>query len=192
MQLRATQYLNIKNNMKFTWPNIPADCNRFVFDTNVLIYMHGFIPNERMARKYGPIVEHIASSRANVYIDKVVLGEFINRYINASMEYKLKQNGSLNSDEKFKFNKQIHRDCLQYKEVLKEINVILHQIQSTYNLQLCSTIFSINADIITDSIAHMEFNDFLIANVAEAEHAIIVTNDKDLTGCQNINTLTAK
>lgn len=176
--------------MKVIWPSIPINCNRFVFDTNVLIYMHGFIPSERMARKYGPIVEYIASSGANVYIDKVVLGEFINRYINASMEYKLKQKGLLKPKEKFKFYKQKHRHCPQYQEVLNEMNVILHQIKNTYNLQLCSTPFLIDADTITDSIAYMEFNDFLIANVAKAERAYIVTNDKDLINCQNIDTWT--
>ena len=178
--------------MKVTWPYIPVNCDRFVFDTNVLIYMHGFIPNKKMARKYSPIIEHIISNRAKVYIDKVVLGEFINRYINASMEYKLKQKGLLKSDEKFKFDKQKHRHCLQYKEVLNEINTILHQIKSSYNLQLCSATFSIDADVITDSMARMEFNDFLIAKVAEAEQALIVTNDKDLIDCLYIDTLTAR
>ncbi len=177
--------------MHFTWPSLPEDCNKFVFDTNVLIYMHGFQINLKYARRYAPVIEHIVSSKSVVYIDKIVLSEFINRYVNSSMDYKLRLQGKLAKDEKFRFNKNIHRNTPEYKRVLQEVKSILFQLCTTYNIEFHNENFYIDSEHITNCLNDMEFNDYLIMSLAKDVGATIVTNDRDLIGCEEVNTLSA-
>ena len=172
--------------MYYKWPKCP-DSNKFIFDTNVLIYMHGFLPNEEKAKLFSPIVDYIVKNRHEVYLDKVVISEFINKYINQSLKKKL----SIPEDEPFKFEKTKHRSLQEYKDVLTELNTIITQILSAYNIKNMDNIYEICPEQATKALEQMEFNDYLIVESAKKIGATLLTADNDIIGFPAIDTLTA-
>ena len=62
--------------------NLPETADKFVFDTNVLLFLHGFFYRDRKITEcYAKIANYIITNNSTVYIDIVALSEFINRYI---------------------------------------------------------------------------------------------------------------
>ena len=151
--------------------NLPETADKFVFDTNVLLFLHGFFYRDRKITEcYAKIANYIITNNSTVYIDIVALSEFINRYISDALPNKLGQDG-----KDFRFKKREHRNTDAYN---------VHLVYDGYNdFDIGHALFSLNA---------MEFNDYLISLVAKKYHAYLVTHDRDIVdSCKDIAIVTA-
>ncbi len=169
--------------------NLPETADKFVFDTNVLLFLHGFFYRDRKITEcYAKIANYIITNNSTVYIDIVALSEFINRYISDALPNKLGQDG-----KDFRFKKREHRNTDEYKEVIGDLRVVLKQITDAYNVHFVYDGYN-NFDIghALFSLNAMEFNDYLISLVAKKYHAYLVTHDRDIVdSCKDIAIVTA-
>ncbi len=161
---------------------LPDEADRFVFDTNVLLYLHGYTETykskdrDRAIREYSIIANNIIQEKSKVYMDITALSEFVNVYINEALAYKLKED-----PKTFKFRKKDHRDTPEYIEVLEELDSVLKQILSSYDMTIIKDVhdcFDIGGAI--NALRVMEFNDHLISLSAQKHDLYLVTNDSDI------------
>lgn len=173
---------------------LPEEANKFVFDTNVLIYLHGFTGTyknhdyKKKMRDYSLIANNIISEQSNVYIDLVALSEFVNVYINEALAYKLNVN-----PKDFKFRKKDHRNLPEYQDVIDDLKSVINQIMTNYNIHIVKDGYDdFDVNSLTKILPLMEFNDHLITLVAKKYDSFLVTNDKDIiNNCSDINVVTA-
>lgn len=169
--------------------NLPDNADKFVFDTNILIFLHGLLhrPSQEM-REYTKIANAIICDNSQVLIDLIALEEFINRYIHESLAQKFQT-----APRDFKFNKKEHRKTKEYLDVLSDLNMILHQIWKSYNIQLITDGYDkFDIDKVTEILPTMELNDYLISLAAKKYNAYLVTHDRDIVeSCPDLNILTA-
>ena len=174
--------------------NLPDTAVRFVFDTNVLLFLHGFnFENRdqnvvRNMREYSVIANNIIADCGRVYIDLIALSEFVNKYINRALADKLRV-----PYKNFRFDKREHRTTPEYSEVIEDLQQVINQIMNSYNVEVVSDGYDqFDASKISEILPVMELNDHLISLVAKKYNACLVTHDRDIVeGCRDINVLTA-
>ncbi|MDD4556241.1 MAG: hypothetical protein PHE89_02785 [Alphaproteobacteria bacterium] len=180
----------------YTLESLPKEKNKFILDTNILIYLHGVYAQSDSNKKnmdiYSNIVENLIKRKAEILLDVIVLNEFINIYINHKItEYCI---NNLLSNDSFT-NKHTKRNCPAYKEALKEIKVTIKNIESAYNIKWIKEgydfISNVSSSNLEEKLEYMEFSDYTLSKLAEKEDAILVTNDFDLIRCPRINKLVA-
>lgn len=178
--------------MYYKWPDFPKNCTDFVFDTNVLIDMYAYNIGETEESKENSkifdVIKPIHENKHNVYIDNIVLGEFINKYIKFSMGYKFKQLGKVLTADSYSFRK-IDRATKEYDLVLKELETILENIKDTFNIVWLKENTEIKPEDALSEMKVMEFNDYLIYSLTQSKKATLITRDNDLLGHPKINTL---
>lgn len=174
--------------------NLPDTADCFVFDTNILLFLHGFYRGNRnknfvdTMRDYSKIANNIVANDSVVYIDYIALSEFVNKYINHAMADKL---GMDYKD--FKFDKRAHRPTEEYAEAIADLQQVINQIMSSYNIQIVSDGYDdFNTNMLKDVLPVMELNDHLISLVAKKHNAVLVTHDRDIVeSCPEIDIVTA-
>lgn len=178
----------------YTVGNLPDTADRFVFDTNVLLFLHGFNSENRdksivrKMREYSIIANNIIADGGRVYIDLIALSEFVNKYINIALADKL---GVVYKD--FRFDKREHRGIPEYSEVIEDLQQAINQIMDSYNVEIVADGYDqFDASKISEILPTMELNDHLISLVARKYDAYLVTHDRDIVeGCRDVNVLTA-
>ena len=167
---------------------LPADKKIFIFDANVLIYLHGIDPDPLWTRKYSEVAEKLISHDCKILLDSVILGEFINRYINSSLQKRL-------GDGDVRFSKKKHRNSPEYNAILKELSTLLTQIEKTYKIDWVVDGYDFIKDLTSlDFVKQFnttEFNDYILTRLAKKKNAIVVTNDNDFKSVDDIDILKA-
>lgn len=174
--------------------NLPDTADYFVFDTNVLLFLHGFNSENRdrryvrAMRDYSVIANNIIANGGHVYIDLIALSEFVNKYIKQALADKL---GEEYKD--FKFDKKEHREKPEYFEAIADLQQVINQIMTSYNVEIVSDGYDgFDIDKLSEILPIMELNDHLISLVAKKYGAYLVTHDRDIVdGCRYVNVVTA-
>ncbi len=157
--------------------------DKLFLDANIWLYVHG--PNEPKAswvvNTYSKTFNRILKAQSQIYIDVLVLSEFINRY--ARMKWELVKS---NFDEFRKF-----RNSPCFKPAAQGIAADAKRV-----LQHCSRIesgFSTLAidDLLTDyATGDSDFNDQVITEICRSNGLTLITNDIDFKN-KGIPVLTA-
>lgn len=170
----------------YTLNTLPSNKNTFILDANILIYLHGIDPSPKYSRKYSKIAESLISRNCQILLDSVVLGEFINKYINSALQKRL-------GIPAVRFNKKEHRNTPVYNTILKELSALLKQIEKTYKIDwvIDGYDFIKNLTLVNfvNQFNKTEFNDFVLTRLAKSKNAIIVTNDNDFKSISDIDIL---
>lgn len=150
--------------------------SKIFFDANIWIYIFGNIGNykKKEVLKYSNAYKQILRSDNQIYIDTIVMSEFVNRLLRKPFEI-LKKTPKL---AKLKY--KTYRKMPEYKETLEDISRIFKN-----NILRTSEIIDYNYDKINflslldlDNI-DMDFNDNHIANICNKKGMFLLTHDGD-------------
>ena len=156
--------------------------DRLFLDTNIWFYLYGPKGSKsHWVQIYSNVFNRILSAKSSIYIDVLVLSEFINTYARTQWRFVARH------IESFK----AFRNSSHFKPVAQEIGAKVKSI-----LGHCSRIesgFSTLAidDLITDYAAgNSDFNDQVITEICRSSGLTLITHDRDFKG-QGITILTA-
>jgi len=150
--------------------NFPETDKIFVFDTNILIYLHSdYNENNKPFNAYTEISNFLIKNKCRVYLDVLVFNEFVNRLICKKLDHK--------------FNKKIDRNTEKYNNCLNNIKIIIQNLKNTYNIEWSSN--KLNLFDSLDNINYVaefnkfEFSDWSIKEITKTIGGILITHDGD-------------
>ena len=156
--------------------------DKLFLDANIWFYLYGpQKPGNRWARIYSTTFNRILNAKSRIYIDVLVVSEFINSY--ARLKWKLVASHYGNFKN--------FRSSPHFKSVAQDIAADAKCVMSH-----CSPLESGFAtvaidDLLTDYAAgNSDFNDQVITELCKSNGLTLVTNDRDFRS-QGIQILTA-
>ena len=148
----------------------------FLFDANIWIFMYA--PQRargRKARVYSRALGDILRAEADIYVDVVVLSEFINRY--ARLVHAVAKGSG--APPEFK----VYRNSPAFKAVAKDIadasRRILKHCQRT---ESCFSSVDVDRVLREFETTCPDFNDQMLAEICKANGFKLVTDDSDFRG----------
>ena len=155
--------------------------DRLFLDTNIWFYLYGPEGSKsHWVQLYSTVFNRILSAKSSIYIDVLVLSEFINTYARTQWRFVARH-----------IEFKDFRNSPRFKPVAQEIEAKVKSI-----LGHCSRIesgFSTLTidDLITDYAAgNSDFNDQVITEICRSSGLTLITHDRDFKG-QGITILTA-
>lgn len=150
-------------------------------DANIWLFIYGpQNPGNARTRVYSSAFRRILEARSRIYIDVLIVSEFINTY--ARWQWKLKAPGKA-----FK----AFRNSSQFKPVAQEVADNSRRVLSHCS-RTESGFGALDADALIDEYAQgvADFNDQVIRNLCRSRNLMLITDDRDFNG-QGISILTA-
>jgi len=160
--------------------------DRLFFDTNIWLYIYGpqGPSGERRQRIYSNAFRDIISLGIKIYIDVLVLSEFVNR--TARFHYDLWCDENQTSVDYKDF-----RSMAEFKEIASGIEKDAQLILVDSKLiETGFTRMDLKTLLKTFENNQQDFNDLIIINVCHTNHLTLVTDDGDYGGA-NIPILTS-
>ena len=155
-------------------------------DANIWLYVYGpQNPNDYWVKVYSKAFERILIAKSCIYIDILVVSEFINTY--ARLKWRLKWRLNAPHSKTFK----IFRKSDDFKTIAREIADNTKRV-----LGHCSKIESDFKTLKIDNLmndyaaGYSDFNDQVITELCQKKGLKLITNDGDFKG-QDITILTA-
>lgn len=153
----------------------------FLLDTNVWLFIYGRQdPNDRRIAIYSKALARILTAGSRVFIDVLILSEFVNRY--SRIEHNI-----MKSPGEFKFFRKSSRFKSVAQDIVHALRRILDHCERTE-----SGFGSLDVDILlTDYQTKCpDFNDQILAELCKVRGLKLVTHDGDFKDC-GITLLTA-
>ncbi len=149
--------------------NIEESDNVFI-DTNILIFL--FSPSfvnsrEFQVEKYSSIMSLLIQKKCKLFINELVVSEFINRCMRIDFE----RNFNKNNDKNFKRD---YRKSQEYKDTLK---IVINELNKFLKFSK-----QINDDFINFEISEnieADFNDLIIADTVKKNNLKLLSDDGD-------------
>jgi len=157
--------------------------HRLLIDTNVWLYLNGpQVKDDDKSRKYSDALKKIRQAKSDVFVDIVVLSEFINRYLR--IKYK-----AWKSHEEATFKD--FRSSTDYPAVARDIANAARGILRTC-VPLDSGLESLDMKLLLGDFEEnrRDFNDQVLAELCKARELTLITHDGDFKGL-GITLLTA-
>ena len=152
-------------------------------DANVWLSFYGPVSyRSKQADAYSSAWHRIQKARSQVFVDVLVLSEFINRFAHEAFEQITDDAGP----ERYKD----YRDSAEFKTVAREIRISAAKIVSV--AKCCdSGLPNIDIHSILDAFGRgcLDFNDQIITEICKSRKLTLVTHDGDFSG--EVQTLTA-
>ena len=150
-----------------------APSDELLFDTNVWLFLYGPQgPKNARAAVYSQALARILAAQSRIYIDVLIVSEFINRY--ARLEFRL-----LSKSDDFKQ----FRKSAEFKPVARDIAADVKRV-----LQHCTRVESgfespaIDALINEYAAGDSDFNDQILTALCKGKGLKLVTDDGDFKG----------
>lgn len=164
--------------------------DKLLFDTNIWLIVFGIQEpkNTKQAEAYSSAFQRILEVDGKIYIDILVVSEFINTY--AKQEWYLKKLNP-NFAEKYKKSFKKFRDSSHFKPIAQQIAADTKRI-----LQFCQKIedgfdkLDTNRLINKYAGGNHDFNDQILIELCKSRGLKLITNDGDFKG-EEIPILTA-
>lgn len=148
--------------------------DKFLLDTNVWLFVYGpRKPGGRNAVVYSRALARILAAEARIYIDVLIVSEFINTYARLKWKWLF---ASFTDFKQF-------RNSEDFKPVAKDIAADVRRV-----LQLCTRVESgfesVAIDALIDEYAagDSDFNDQILTALCVTEKLRLVTDDGDFKG----------
>ena len=155
-----------------------TDQDVLLFDTNIWFFIYGQQkPNESKESKvsiYSNALKHILAANSQIYIDTLIISEFINTY--SRRQFQIIQETAKKPYNDFKS----FRKSNQFKSISKDISETVKQILK--NCRLTKIEFEIDdmLRLLTEyAIGHSDFNDQIIVDICRKNKLKLVTDDGD-------------
>ncbi len=154
-----------------------AESDSFFVDTNIWIYVYApQSPDDWKTRTYSKALAKMFTARSRIFIDAMVLSEFVNRYS------RLAYNLFTAAGSTLEFKK--YRQSSDFKPVAKEIESSVRRI-----LKQCQRTESGFLDCDIDSLltkygqGDSDFNDELTVELCRSKGFKLITHDHDFKDC---------
>jgi len=151
-----------------------APDDRLLLDTNVWFFIYGpQKPGDTRAAVYSEVLAKILAARSKVFIDVLIVSEFINTYARLQWNVMGKPHGDFKS----------FRKSLNFKPIAQDIAAAVRQV-----LKHCLRIESgfdglVINDLLNEyAFGEADFNDQIIAALCREKGLILVTDDGDFRG----------
>jgi predicted nucleic acid-binding protein len=152
-----------------------GDTDRLLFDANIWLFLYSpqYGPQDRRVRIYSAGLKNILAARSRIFIDALVLSEFINT--SARFAY----NRSQPKPVDFK----TYRNSSAFVPVARAISDACRRILR-YATRIESDFASLDINALLTSYASgkIDFNDQVIAQLCNQDGLALVTHDADLRG----------
>ncbi len=158
--------------------------HRLLIDTNVWLYLNGpQVKQDGKSRKYSAALKKIRRAQCEVFVDVVVLSEFINRYIQIKFQG-WKRPGVKATQKDF-------RSSTNYPAVARDIADAVRGILKVCR-RLDSGLESIDMEALLSDFEEnrRDFNDQVLAEICMTQNLTLITHDGDFKGYE-ITVLTA-
>lgn len=146
-------------------------------DTNIWLYLYApQAPDDWKARTYSRALAKILSAKCRIFIDALVLSEFINRYARLTYNLSKKTGSALEFKE--------YRNSTEFKPVAGEIEAAVRRI--TRHCQRTETGFStcdLDRLLTEFGQGNSDFNDQLMLELCKTNGWKLVTHDGDFKDC---------
>jgi predicted nucleic acid-binding protein len=152
-----------------------SDQDRLFFDTNVWFFIYGpqTQSNERRQRIYSNAFRDIISHRSRIFIDVLVLAEFVNRMARFYFDLWCEENQLAPEYKEF-------RSMNEFKPIASEIEQAAQMILvDSTPLESGFSRIDISALLRDFEKGQQDFNDLVIVKICQANHLTLVTDDSD-------------
>lgn len=147
------------------------------FDANVLLYLFGGVTYPKWAVDgYSRIFKQCLKADNTLYLDVIILSEFVNRFLRIEYDKYLKTNQPAQHDIKFKD----FRSTIKGIEASEDIELIVKDT-ILRRFTMVGKLFN-EADICNIDFKNTDFNDELIIQICKENQCVLVTNDADFSG----------
>lgn len=156
--------------------------DKLLLDANIWLFIYGpQEPNDQRVAVYSAALAKMLAAKCQIYIDVLILSEFINRYA------RLKQNLISGSSKNFKQ----FRKSQEFKVVATEISDIVKRILNS-SLRIESGLEEIEINNLIDEYGNggFDFNDQMLLSLCKKKGFKLVTDDGDFYS-HEVNLLTA-
>lgn len=153
-----------------------ARADRLFLDANFWLFMYGSRApkNEQKLKKYSRAFEEMARAGSLIFIDVLVVSEFVNRY--ARNEHKLMLRNERTKKKNFKKFRQSKEFAAVAKEIADIVKLTLGRCR-----RVGSGFESLDENTLMDEYAagKSDFNDQVISSICAREKLKLVTDDGD-------------
>lgn len=150
---------------------VPADGDKLIFDTNILINIFYPINFNKKSDQYEKLYAKLLEKNVAIYLSSIQISEFINRCIRFKfIMYKKNENIDFKRD---------YRSTEDYRKNMEGIlDIINSDIIPNFSF-IDDGFSSMNYDNIFKYGFSYDFNDALISEIAKRENAFLITDDID-------------
>ena len=159
--------------------------DRLFFDANIWVLLYGpqYNPDDPRVPVYSAALRDILTAKCNIFIDVLVLSEFINRW--ARFRYNL-----ISKERRPKYFKQF-RNSADFPRVAQETAVACRKIMDiSLPISDCFETINISELLGNYESGKYDFNDQVLASLCRTRELKLVTDDGDFAR-QEITILTA-
>jgi predicted nucleic acid-binding protein len=150
--------------------------DELLLDTNIWIFLYGpQKPGSAQVAHYSKGFQNILAAQSRIYIDVLLVSEFINTY--AKLKWNIfKKNNPARKNETFK----VFRNSSDFKPIAQEIADAVKRI-SSHCIQVESGFESINLTALVNKYAlgKCDFNDQVFASLCQNKDLKLITDDGD-------------
>ena len=152
-----------------------SEQDRLFFDTNIWVFIYGpqSYSDSRRQKIYSGAFQSIITNGGKIYLDILVLTEFINRMTRFYYDLWCEENNmSLNFKD--------FRSMEEFKQITKEIEIASNMILID-SIQIESGFAKMNVSSLLKCFTQkqIDFNDLVIENICQENHLKLVTDDRD-------------
>jgi len=169
------------------------DDHNILLDTNVLYSTFGPSPIPRRSGAYSEAIKNMRIGKSKMYLDILVLSEFMNRYARDLYNLKLEdyKDAGIPKEDWPKFKE--FRDDPDFKPLAEEIRIAASDIINTVT-ECCNPAFNkakANLFLHEYGKCRVDFNDQVMADMCNDAKFFLATDDGDFKDYPDITILTA-
>lgn len=159
----------------------PAEGERFLFDTNIWMYIFCPIGNykKHIVGQYSSFLKKVIGTKAEIIINLLILSEFINSYLRLEFEIFKMRNPDAEFKRDFRKNSSYKRITHDISSAVKNILKISKGVDDKFSS------IDIGSIISEFEKQNLDFNDLYYQGFCQIEKVKIVTNDKDFRHADN-------
>lgn len=161
-----------------------AETETLFVDTNIWLYIYApQAPRDWKPRIYSKALSKILAAKSQIFIDVLVLSEFINRY--ARLDFNLRRIAGLAVDFKE------YRKSPDFKPVAKDIEIsVRHVLKHCQRTESGFSACDIESLLAKFGEGESDFNDQLMVDLCRGKGFKLITHDQDFKDC-GLTVLTA-
>lgn len=154
-----------------------AETETLFFDTNIWLYIYApQAPGDWKTKIYSKALSKILAAKSRIFVDQLILSEFINRY--ARLVFNLRKNAGLSVEFKE------YRKSPDFKPVAKDIEVSVRRIlKHCQRTESCFSACDIESLLAKFGEGESDFNDQLMVELCKGKGFKLITHDHDFKEC---------